>query len=151
MHYDKVITATVYVVKDNKVLLHKHKKYNTWFPVGGHVEPSELPYEAAIREAQEESGLAIRLITTEIAPTIDIGSVERIPAPFCLYGERSNDGESFFDFIYIATADSEEISPGVSESKIFTWFSKEDLLNTDVKPHVKNTALAVLEYLSKKA
>ncbi len=31
-------TASVYVVYENKVLLHKHKKLGVWLPPGGHVE-----------------------------------------------------------------------------------------------------------------
>lgn len=38
MQYNKSITATVYVINDGKVLLHEHKKYHTWFPLGGHIE-----------------------------------------------------------------------------------------------------------------
>ena len=41
-------------VKRHKVLLHMHKKHNSLFPVGGHMNPDELPHEAAIREAYEE-------------------------------------------------------------------------------------------------
>ena len=49
MKYNKSITATVYVINDGKVLLHQHKKYKTWFPLGGHIEEDEFPHEAAIR------------------------------------------------------------------------------------------------------
>ena len=144
--YERAITATVYVVREGKVLLHLHKKYNTWFPIGGHVEPNEFPHEAACREAREEAGIDIRLVNTEIAPDIDVGRVLRIPAPFCLYGE---DGapDNFFDFIFIAEADCETVTPGDGESRVFRWFSREDLETFDVKPHIKNTALAVLDYM----
>lgn len=43
MELSRSITATVYIVKENKVLLHRHKKYNTLFPVGGHIKSDELP------------------------------------------------------------------------------------------------------------
>ena len=74
MLYNKSITATVYIVNNGKVLLHMHKKYNTWFPVGGHLEPNELPHEAAIREAKEEAGIDITLVETENVPYFDIGN-----------------------------------------------------------------------------
>ena len=54
-------TATVYVFQSSKVLLHKHPKHNKWLPPGGHVEQNELPHEAAIREALEETGLHIKI------------------------------------------------------------------------------------------
>ena len=73
MIYNKSITATVYIVNDNRILLHKHKKYNTWFPVGGHLRSNELPHEAAIREVKEETGLDITLLETEHVANFDIG------------------------------------------------------------------------------
>ena len=87
MNYNKSITATVYVVNNDEVLLHQHKKYKTWFPLGGHIEANEFPHEAAIREVREESGLDVILVETEIAPSIELARVKRIPAPFCLLHE----------------------------------------------------------------
>jgi 8-oxo-dGTP pyrophosphatase MutT (NUDIX family) len=146
---EKSMTSTVYVVRDGRVLLHIHKKFNTWFPLGGHVEPWELPHEAAIREAREEAGLAITLVSTEIAPPIDVGRVVRIPAPFCLYGEEGRE-EDYFDFIYVASAENDVLSPNDDESHEFRWFSREELIASEVKPHIKNTALAVLDFLERK-
>ena len=146
--YDRSITATVYVVRERRVLLHMHKKFHTWFPIGGHLEHDELPHEAAHREAREEAGVEIELISTEAARDIDIGNVDRLPVPFCLYGEDGQD-EDYLDFIYIAKTDAEALAPEKDESREFRWFSREDLLCSDVKPHIKNTALAVLEYLER--
>lgn len=149
MNYNKSITATVYVVNDDKVLLHQHKKYNTWFPLGGHVEIDEFPYEAAIREVKEESGLDVKFVKTEIAPFIELARVKRIPAPFCLLHEGIGGDENFFDFIYIAKTEGTVPQPASGESKNFKWFSYEELLKSDIKPHVKNTAIAVLDYLKR--
>lgn len=35
MKLDRTITASVYVIYEDKVLLYRHKKYNTLFPLGG--------------------------------------------------------------------------------------------------------------------
>lgn len=145
MIYNKSITSTVYIVNNGKVLLHKHKKYNTWFPVGGHLEADELPHEAALREAKEETGLDIMLVETENVPFFDIGRVDRLPAPFCLYHEGDVE-EQFLDFIYIGKTKEMEFSPMLYESKELKWFSKEELERENIKVHVKNTALAVLKY-----
>ncbi len=150
MNYNKSITATVYVVNNDKVLLHQHKKYKTWFPLGGHVEVNEFPHEAAIREVKEESGLDVKLVETEIAPSIELARVKRIPAPFCLLHEGIGGDENFFDFIYIAETIETIPSPESGESKDFKWFSYEELKENDIKPHVKNTAIAVLKYLQEK-
>ena len=146
MQYNKSITATVYLVCGDRVLLHKHKKYNTWFPVGGHLEPDELPHEAAVREAKEETGLDITLVPTERVPDFDIGRVERLPAPFCLYHEGDRE-EQFLDFIYIGQTSERTLSPMEAESRELRWFSEDDLLREDVKLHIRNTALTVLQFL----
>lgn len=146
MRYKKSITATVYVINDGKVLLHQHKKYKTWFPLGGHIEEDEFPHEAAIREVKEESGFDVTLIETELAPEIELARVKRIPAPFCLLHEGIGGVENFFDFIYIAETTETEPYPEGDESKEFKWFSYEELQEYDIKPHVKNTALAILDY-----
>lgn len=148
MIYNKSITATVYIVNDGKVLLHKHKKYNTWFPVGGHLESDELPHEAAIREAKEETGLDIILVETENVPRFDIGRVDRLPAPFRLYHE-GNIEEQFLDFIYIGKTTQTEFSPMISESKELRWFSIEELESENIKIHVKNTAVTIIDYVKK--
>lgn len=146
MFYSKSITATVYIVNNNKVLLHKHKKYNTWFPVGGHLEPNELPHEAAIREVKEETGLDITLVKTENVPDFDIGRVDRLPAPFCLYHEGDIE-EQFLDFIYIGETTQTQFAPMIRESTELKWFSTEDLAKEEIKVHIKNTALVVLDYM----
>ena len=60
---------------------------------------------------------------------------------FMSYGE-----ENFFDFIYIAETEEIDPHPEGNESKKFKWFSYEELLEYEIKPHVKNTALAVLDF-----
>lgn len=148
MIYNKSITATVYIVNDNRILLHKHKKYNMWFPVGGHLRSDELPHEAAIREVKEETGFDITLLETEHVANFDIGRVERIPEPFCLYHE-DDINEQFLDFIYIGISSQNQVEPNITESQELRWFSKEELQAEEIKIHVKNTALTVLSFLNK--
>jgi len=50
-----------------KIMLSRHKQRTTWETQGGHVEPGELPLEAAKRELYEESGA----IEYEIHPICD--------------------------------------------------------------------------------
>lgn len=55
-------TVAVFVVERGHVLLHLHRRTGLWLPPGGHIEPGELPDEAALRETMEEAGLAVRLV-----------------------------------------------------------------------------------------
>src|SRR5436305_7354094 len=54
-------TATTFIVRDGKVLLHRHPKQRLWLPPGGHIERDELPQDAAVREIEEETGLRLTL------------------------------------------------------------------------------------------
>lgn len=149
--YNKSLTATVYVINENKVLLHQHKKYHTWFPVGGHIEPDELPHIAAKREALEEAGLDITLVDMN-DDCFNVGRVERIPMPVAIYHEGINSSEEFVDFVYIALADNTLASAAEGESAEFRWFSMRELTDTneDIKLHIRNTAIRCLSYIMKR-
>ena len=52
--YKYVVVCSRY---QNKWLLSKHIKRDTWETQGGHIEPGETPMDAARRELYEESGV----------------------------------------------------------------------------------------------
>lgn len=51
--------ASCFVINDNKILLIFHKKFQKYIQPGGHIESNEEPYETAIREVYEETGIKI--------------------------------------------------------------------------------------------
>ncbi len=55
------VTASAFIVNHmmTHVLLISHRVLGITIPPGGHIDPGEDPYEAAIREAMEETGLAV--------------------------------------------------------------------------------------------
>jgi len=55
-------TVAIFVVHKARVLLVHHRTLDKWLPLGGHIELDEDPEQAALREAQEESGLAVELL-----------------------------------------------------------------------------------------
>ena len=59
-------------------------------------------------------------------------------------------GEDFLDFIYAAVTDGTEPSSGENESRVFRWFSRDELLseNENIKIHIRNTALYCLYYVT---
>jgi 8-oxo-dGTP pyrophosphatase MutT (NUDIX family) len=59
---EREFTVAVFVVHQGMVLLHWHRRLGLWLPPGGHIDPGELPDEAAVRETLEETGLAIELL-----------------------------------------------------------------------------------------
>jgi 8-oxo-dGTP pyrophosphatase MutT (NUDIX family) len=61
-------TASAVVVDEagERTLLVHHRKSGSWFQPGGHFEPGDAsPGAAALREAREETGLAVRLLDDE--------------------------------------------------------------------------------------
>ena len=145
MLYNKSISATAYIYNKGKILFHMHKKYNSWFPVGGHVEENEFPHEALIREVKEETGFNISIKRNEFCADIDLGTVERVPLPFCTCREGIGSNEEFFDFIFIAYTEQVQPAPQKGESKIFKWFSENEIKKCEnMEKHIKNTALAII-------
>jgi 8-oxo-dGTP diphosphatase len=58
-----VPTVLIYAVRDDHVLLmHRKQEPNLglWVAPGGKIEPGESPYETAVRECAEETGLEAR-------------------------------------------------------------------------------------------
>lgn len=60
------LTAAGLLFHQGKVLLVKHKKLQIWLAPGGHIEPNELPHQAAEREFWEETGIKV----TALPPTV---------------------------------------------------------------------------------
>ena len=127
MKLNRTLTATVYIVYKDKVLLHMHKKHNSLFPVGGHMNLNELPHEAAIREAYEESGLDIELFNNE--KQLGMTRVRQLNNPQYTLLENIGKEVENIDFIYFAATDSDLVSPQKDESKDLYWLSKEEIID----------------------
>ncbi len=54
------VTGSAIVTGPRGVVLHLHKRLGIWMQPGGHVDPGEQPWEAALRETREETGLLVR-------------------------------------------------------------------------------------------
>ena len=107
------ITASCYIIdSDRRLLLHHHRRLNRWLQMGGHLEAGEQPLQAALREAEEESGLRDLQIIGGIADL----DVHRIPAG------RGEPEHRHFDVRYIArTASPEAIVIDAKESNDLMW------------------------------
>ncbi|MBI5470662.1 NUDIX domain-containing protein [Candidatus Kaiserbacteria bacterium] len=141
-------TASVYVVFENKVLLHKHKKYNIWLPPGGHIELDEDPVQAAKREVKEETGLDVKLVGESEKRWAD-KSIELLPPRFVNrhYTEAGKNHEHV-DFIYLGTSESDALTPEDEDGEM-RWFSKEDMgVNPEIKDNIRFYAPTALHELA---
>lgn len=146
--FNRTITSTVYIVYNNKVLLHMHKKHNSLFAVGGHMKAEELPHETAIREAYEEAGLHISLFNNE--KQLEMTRVRQINNPQYTLLENIGHEVENIDFIYFAEAYTDVTNPQQGESKDLYWLSREEILhNNSIKEHVKLMALEAIDTLCK--
>jgi len=112
------ITGSAWVVDPSgrALLLTHHKKLDIWVQLGGHSDGDPDTQAVAVREAEEESGLSVELVSAAI---FDI-DIHEIPA-------RKNDPAHFhFDVRYAMAARDRgfEVS---DESHALAWASLTDL------------------------
>lgn len=81
------MTASGFLIYQDKVLLVKHKKLNMWLGPGGHIEDDELPHQAAEREFLEETGLQVK-VYSPFKSSLDTLKVDQIfhPLPIIISG-----------------------------------------------------------------
>ena len=126
-------TVAIFVVHDGKILLIHHRQLDRWLPLGGHIELDEDPEQAALREAEEESGLEVELLG-ERPPTTGPGTRALI-APRFLDIHRINPTHEHIGMIYWArprNPDSHvgagrEITLAAAEHHNIRWCSAAEL------------------------
>ncbi len=91
--------VAVFVVWRGHVLLHHHPKLAKWLPCGGHVEPGELPDDAAVREVLEESGVPVTLLGE---PPVSAPGPRQLARPRGVQLEPIAPGHEHIDLVYLA-------------------------------------------------
>ncbi len=144
MEITRHFTSTVLIVHGDKVLLHRHKKRGSLLPVGGHVDRDELPQDAALREAWEEAGLAITLHDSD---SLRFGDVQTLVRPAHMLLIDMNPYHQHIDFIFYATATTDQVQPLAGESAHLFWYTKDELLTTPMPENIRGLALEALGLL----
>jgi 8-oxo-dGTP pyrophosphatase MutT (NUDIX family) len=154
-------TATTFVVWDGRVLLHRHRKQGIWLPPGGHIEPNELPDDAARREVFEETGLPVRLHSeAEARNATKAMDLLVVPQPAFILVEdikehlhppRGDQPEwlepahQHIDLVYYARAASDDL-PDAARANGFTWCGLDDLAGDDVPRNIVEGARLAIAY-----
>jgi ADP-ribose pyrophosphatase YjhB (NUDIX family) len=116
-------TVATFVVGDGQLLLHFHAKLHLWLPPGGHVEPDELPDEAAVREVFEETAIRVELIGER---GVDVAYPRQLVRPVGIQLERIGAGEGYhehIDLIYFARPLEGLVPPrGNGEGEGVGWY-----------------------------
>lgn len=110
------VTGSAVVLGPDGVLLHRHKRLGLWLQPGGHLEPGETPWEAARREAEEETGL-----TFEPWPAT--------PPLAHLDVHEGGRGHTHLDLRYVLRVEGDPTPrPPAGESQEVRWFSWPDAM-----------------------
>jgi 8-oxo-dGTP pyrophosphatase MutT (NUDIX family) len=104
------------------VLLLDHVKADLWVPPGGHVEPNEDPYDAAVRELAEELGPRAALVA----------SVARLPLFVTMTRTRGVGSHLDVSLWYVVAGDERMwLEPDPREFRGHRWAGYEDVLAMD--------------------
>jgi 8-oxo-dGTP diphosphatase len=152
------LTATGFVVHDDRVLLHWHRKNRLWLPFGGHIEPNEDPVQTVLREVEEECGLR-----TELLPPLHTFGVTNLPViapPVLILLEPTTDGmteHEHIDLIYFCRPTGPVESVDAHEDRTIRWVARDELQRNEpvppmdgmppepVPPDVRTLALAAMD------
>jgi 8-oxo-dGTP pyrophosphatase MutT (NUDIX family) len=117
-HADPVhVTGSGFVVGRRGVVLLHHLKFAMWVQPGGHLDPSETPWDAARREVGEETGLDVAFLGG--TPELTHVSVHDVP-----------DGHTHLDLRYLFDGGDADPSPPAEESQEVRWFAWPDAIAT---------------------
>ncbi len=124
--HDLVLLPSVAVLirdDDDRLLLMRSTDRGTWQTIGGSVDPEESAWDAARREALEESGLRVRLDAIRGAVG---GPGYRVHYP-------NGDLCSYVSVVFDATVESGELG-GDDEVAELRWFELDELTHLDLDP-----------------
>jgi 8-oxo-dGTP pyrophosphatase MutT (NUDIX family) len=109
------VTGSAIVTGPRGTVLHLHKRLGIWMQPGGHVDPGEHPWEAALRETREETGLPVR---------------HPDGRPELIHLDAHQAGPHFhLDLRYLLLSDDVDPLPPPGESQHVRWFSLPDAID----------------------
>ena len=148
------IVIGCYIFKEEKaqakLLFIHHTKLNLWLPPGGHIEENETPDDACLREAQEEVGLSIELLSQNPIP-MEGNIVRNCAVPFHVNVHSVKDHDHCCLFYVCRALNPEQLAIN-AESKEYMWVAENEITQERIPPDVRAIArLAFGEYQKWKA
>ena len=103
------ITGSAIVVGPRGTVLLEHKRLGMWLQPGGHVDQGESPWDAALREAWEETGLDVRF-------------ADGRPRLVHVDVHQGGRGHTHLDLRYLVDGGDADPAPPPDESQRVEWF-----------------------------
>jgi 8-oxo-dGTP pyrophosphatase MutT (NUDIX family) len=107
------VTGSAVVVGRRGTVLHLHKRLHRWMQPGGHIDPQEGPWDAALRESEEETGLVL-------------SHPHEGPRLIHLDVHDAAKGHTHLDLRYLLLAPDEDPSPPPGESPEARWYAWDE-------------------------
>jgi len=112
------ITGSAIVIGERGVVLLRHRRLDMWIQPGGHVDPGETPWAAALREAAEETGLPVSFI----AEAGEMPGDDVAPRLVHVDVHPGGRGHTHLDLRYLLGAPDLDPAPAEGESPDVAWF-----------------------------
>jgi len=144
---ERHFTSTAYIVSGGHTLLLWHRKLHVWLPPGGHLEPNEDPVQGAVREAQEESGLAVEVIAPPGLLRLERPAYLPPPAAVGIF-DIDIEGQPFhqhIDFVYYTRPLQRVDFAAPIPEGIHRWLSAGELSDAFSLPSPDGTLVPVAE------
>ncbi|MDQ3455336.1 MAG: NUDIX domain-containing protein [Actinomycetota bacterium] len=107
------VTGSAFVVGPRGVVLLLHRRLGVWVQPGGHLDPDETPWDAARREAHEETGLDVAFL----GGRPELGHVDV---------HAGGRGHTHLDLRYLLDGGEADPAPPAGESQDVHWFAFAD-------------------------
>lgn len=136
------LTVNGFIFKGDKVLLIYNPKYQMWLGVGGHIDPDTTPDEQMVKEAKEEVGLDIEILSLSPEIKISDSALRSTALPF--YADVHNVGDhNHYAQYYICVPHDplQEIIPDDREVKKYNWFTESEI---EINQEIKKTTKAIV-------
>ena len=132
------VTGSGIVVGPRGVVLLRHKRLGIWLQPGGHLDPGEAPWDAALRESREETGLEV-----SFAGPLD-GSLDGAGVPELIHVDihEGGRGHTHLDLRYLIDGGVEDPAPPEGESQQIDWFAWEAAIDR-ADPGLRGILLAL--------
>ena len=127
------ITGSAIVVGTRGVVLLRHRRLEMWIQPGGHVDPGETPWDAALREAAEETGLPVSFVT---GTGEMVGAGEVVPRLVHVDVHAGGRGHTHLDLRYLLAAPDLDPAPPEGESPDVAWFGWPDAIDRADDPRL---------------